>query len=123
VLSDVAVTDGAQQSIGERMQSDIGVGVALEALGVRDGYAAQPDVVAGRKAVDVEPGADARFERDARLQQSLREVHVGGRRELHVVPPGGNEAHGQSGPFGKPRIVGEVVAALGGGAPVGVEDS
>ena len=54
VLADVAVADGAQQGIGERMQPDIGVGVPFEAVGMRDLDAAQPDVVARREAMHIE---------------------------------------------------------------------
>ena len=59
MLADVAVADGAEQRIGERVQADVGVGVALQRVGVRNPDAAQPDVIAWREAVHVEALAGA----------------------------------------------------------------
>ena len=50
MLADVACADGAQQSVGQRVQRDVGVGVAFQRVGVGDSDAAQPDVVARRPA-------------------------------------------------------------------------
>ncbi len=40
MLADVAVADGAQQRVGERMQPDVGIGVAFEAVRMGDLHAA-----------------------------------------------------------------------------------
>ena len=59
MLADVAVADGAEQGVGQRVQGDVGVGMAFERVGVGDAHAAQPDMIAGREAVHVEALAGA----------------------------------------------------------------
>ena len=54
VLADVAGADGAEQRVGERVQGHVGIGVALQGVGVGNPDAAQPDVVAGNEPVHVE---------------------------------------------------------------------
>ena len=123
VLADVAVADGAEQRVGECMQPDIGVGMPLEAMGVGDLHAAQPHVVAFGKAVHVEAGAVARLQqRGRRRQQALGKLDVGCRRQFHVAPAAGNEAHRQARPFRQSGIVGEIDAPGGCGTAVGFED-
>ena len=56
--ADVAVAERAVKRVGERVQADVGVGMASEAVVVRDAHAAEPDVIAGREGVDVEALAD-----------------------------------------------------------------
>ena len=59
MLADVAVADGAEQRVGQRVQRHVGVGMAFERVRVGDSDAAQPDMVAGDQAMHVEalPGA------------------------------------------------------------------
>ena len=61
VLADIAVADGAEQGVGECMQADVGIRVALQAMRVGDLHAAQPHMIAGGEAVHVEAGAVARL--------------------------------------------------------------
>ena len=54
VLADIAVADRAEQRVGQRMEADIGVGMADEAPVVRDLDAAEPDGVARAEGMHVE---------------------------------------------------------------------
>ena len=69
--ADVAVAERAVERVGERVQADVGVGMAGEALVVGNAHAAEPDVVAGREGVDVEALAD-RARRPPRRAAALR---------------------------------------------------
>src|SRR5690625_2074954 len=51
---DIAIGQRAINGVGKRVQPDIGVGMPLQPLIVRNAYSAEPEVVAFRKAVDVE---------------------------------------------------------------------
>ena len=50
VAADVALADRSQQRVGQRVQADVGIGMAEQAVVVRDGDAAQHDVVARRRS-------------------------------------------------------------------------
>jgi hypothetical protein len=80
MLADVAVADGAQQRIGERVQGDVGVRVAFQRVRVGDFQAAQPDVVAGNEAVHVEALARAHIADVGECLRSHGEVLRGGER-------------------------------------------
>ena len=58
--ADIAVAQGPEQRVGERVQDDVAVGMGRDAALVRNAHAAEPDVIAGRESVHVESGADAR---------------------------------------------------------------
>ena len=124
VLADVAVADGAEQRVGEGMQPDVGVGVALEAMRVGDLHAAQPDVIAAREAVHVEAGAVARLAAAAAAGVSSRSASSMSAavvslmlRALLATRRTGRPAHSAS-----RGIVGEIDAPGGCGAAVGFED-
>ena len=53
MLPDIAGADGAQDRIGQRMQSGIGIGMAFERMIVRDLHAAEPDMIARRETMRV----------------------------------------------------------------------
>ena len=57
--ADVAVGERAEDRVGERMQRDVGVGMAGERVRVRDAHAAERDMVAGAERVHVDAGAGA----------------------------------------------------------------
>ncbi len=57
-----------------------------------------------------------------RRQQALGKLDVGCRRQLHVAPAAGDEAHRQARPFRQSGIVGEIGAPGGCGTAVGFED-
>ena len=52
-------SQGAIKRVGERVQADIGIRMAVEPALVRDLDAAEPDGIAGCEAVDVEAVAEA----------------------------------------------------------------
>ena len=68
VLADVAVADGAEDRIGQRVERHIRVRVALEALGVGNADPAQPDMIAGCEGVHVKAAAVARLEQGRRFR-------------------------------------------------------
>ena len=123
MLADVAVADGAEQRVGQGMQGDIGVGVPLEAMRVRDPHAAQPDVIAGNEAVHVEAlaGADigqappwTRHARPAAMSSAVVSLR------LASLPS--TSTTGSLRPLGHRRVVGHIMPARGLGGPVGGED-
>ena len=59
MVADVALADRAEQGVGDGVEGDVGVAVALEAAVVRDPHAAQPQRLAGGEGVDVEAEAGA----------------------------------------------------------------
>ena len=59
VAADVARTRGAEDGVDQRVDGDVGIAVAGQAVAVFDAQAAQPQFFALLKPVDVEPGADA----------------------------------------------------------------
>ena len=64
--ADVALGQRAVDRVGERVQGDVGVGMAAERVGMGQAHPAEPDVVAVREGVDVETLADAGLARPAR---------------------------------------------------------
>ncbi len=58
--ADVAGADRPEQCVGQRVEPDVGVAVADQAVAMRHADAAQPQVVAGAEAVDVEAECRAR---------------------------------------------------------------
>ena len=52
MAANIAITDCTQQSIGYGVQSDIGVGMALETTIMRDPYAGKPNMIAGAEGID-----------------------------------------------------------------------
>ena len=86
VLANVAVADRTENGVGECMQPDVGIGMALQTMRVGNLHAAQPDILADGEAVHVEAGAIARLQqRCCRGEQPLGEFNIGGRRQLHVA--------------------------------------
>ena len=121
VLADVALGEGAIERVGERVERDVGVGMAAEPRDVGDANAAEPHGVAGREGVDVEALADPRLARvspETRLgcDQILhcRHLEVGGVAFEHISR--------RARPFGDRDIVGEVADAGLGCAPMRRQD-
>ena len=69
--ADVAVGERAEDGVGERMQRDVGVGMAGQRLRVCDADAAERDVIAGREGMHVDAGAGAHIAERAR-RRALR---------------------------------------------------
>jgi hypothetical protein len=59
VTADVAVRDRAEQRVGDRVEQDVGVAMTGKRGDMRHPDPAEPDMIARRKGVDVEPRADA----------------------------------------------------------------
>src|SRR5262249_60272327 len=114
---DVAGAQRSQESIGQGVETDIGIRMPFEAGLVRNLDAAQPDAVTRGEAVDIEPGAGARLASGvgtATLDQLPRHRDVLSRRQLDVALAAGDENHLVSGPLGDGRVVGERDADLSG---------
>ena len=61
MLADIAIGYGAEKGVGQGVQHDVGIGMALQGAVVGDLDAAQGDVVAIAKSVDIEAGAGSDF--------------------------------------------------------------
>ncbi len=72
MLADIALADGAQDGIGQRVQAGIGIGMAFQRMIVRDLHAAEPDMIARHEAVDVIARSGARFAQASRKQASAK---------------------------------------------------
>ncbi len=119
--ADVAVAERAVERVGKRVQADVGVGVAGQALVVRNAQAAEPDVIAGGEGVDVEALADPHVGRrvDEPRFGGAEVVHG---RDFHVRRVAVEDIGLMPRPGGDRRVVGEPVNGGGGGAPMRVED-
>ena len=111
MLADIAVANGAEQRVCQRMQADIGIRMALEPVRVRDLYAAEPNARSLSKAVHIEACADPRFQRHGCLEFAPRLFDIGRRGNFDVVRRALDQGDLQSGPFGDRRIVREVIAS------------
>ena len=88
--ADIAGADRAQHRVGQRVQADIGVGMADEAGVVRDRDAADADVVAGAEGMHVEALADPHIA-EPRCEQPFGGGQVLGRRHLEIVLAAGDQ--------------------------------
>jgi tRNA-dihydrouridine synthase B len=117
MAADVARAERAQYGVGERMEDDVGVAMAAEALVVGDMDAAEPQILARREGVDIEAHADAR--REARR---LRPREIGFVGELLQRRIAFDERDRDSGGAGDLGVVGGIVPGPGGmGAADGLE--
>ena len=107
--ADIAGAAGGQQGVGQRVQPDIGIGMAGEALPMRDRDAAKRHVVARFEGMHVIAiaGADVRkcFQSGKPLIGHCEILRPG---EFQIVRRAGHDPHRKTGPFGDRRIVGEV---------------
>jgi hypothetical protein len=85
MIADVAGAAGRQQRVGQRMQRDVRVGVTVEALVMRDLYAAQREMVSGNQPVNIiavagshirQGGAFARFGDHVSLLRGMGRWHM-----------------------------------------------
>src|SRR4029079_17634490 len=117
MLADVTVGDGTEDGVDDGMESDVGVGVSGQASVVRNPDAAKPEMIAVGKGVHVEAVAEAEIgETRDPPRLGLGEVFVGG--EFHVAGFAGKYANLQACPFAQRCVVGEIVKAALGGAPM-----
>ena len=120
MLTDVALGERAEHRVDQRMQGNVGIRVAGDPARMRNAHAAEHDVIALDKGVHVEavPGAHVGERRHAQ-GFGADEIVAGG--QLHVAGLALEHGDALSGPFGERSIVGEILAARGRGAAVGVE--
>ena len=85
-LPDVALRQGSEDGVGQRVQADIGVGMPDEAAVERDGDAAEHHPVAGAEAVHVEAVAGADIHGASHLGARPGEVGAGGDLVVGLAP-------------------------------------
>ncbi len=112
--ADVALAERAIDRVGDRMQRDVGVGMAGELLLVGDEHAREPNAAALGERVDVEALADSRFCRP-RAEPRFGLGQVLHRRHLEIVGVAVEHVDGDAHPLGDGGVVGEIGAF---GAPV-----
>ena len=110
--ADVAVGDGAEHGVGDRMQQHVGVGMADQPVIVRHLHAAEPDMVALAEGVDVETLARAD------IRQVVQHFGLGAQKillcgELDIGGFAGKDEDAMAGPFGHGGVVGQFAAAVG----------
>ena len=96
----------AEQGVGEGMQGHIGVGMAFQAVRVRDGKAAQPDMICRTEAMDVKAQAGANL--GQRCTGSVGHGQILSRREFAILLAPRHQRHRQSRPLGDRGIVAHV---------------
>ena len=120
MLADVARADGAEQRVGERVQGDVGVGMALQGVRVGDPDAAQPDVVAGDQPVHVEALSGAHVGSAVQRRSAMARSSAVVSLMLAALPM--TSVTGSCRPFRDRGVVGHVVPAGGRGALVCGQD-
>ena len=85
MAADVARAEAAEQRVGDRMQADVGIGMADQPQRLRQPHAAQHEAVARCQAMDVEALPDARREACAEQPRGAREVVRRGDLEVALV--------------------------------------
>ena len=120
--ADVAVA-ARQKGVGEGVQHHIAVGMCKDASIMGNPDAAEPDMVAVPKGVDVKPRAGARdHAHRSRSQPPLSLVEIGSARQFDVGGIAHEHGHGEAGPLGESAIIGEAVEPEFGRLSVGVQD-
>ena len=130
MIADVAGTEGTQDGVGQRVQADVGVGVAYQPGIVVDAQTAERHVIARPEGMHVEALANTYLGpglfRSA-AQPALRRPQVILRGHLQVLPAAFNQCHRQAGPLGHSGVVRQGLAGgramrrqdLGEGKPLG----
>ena len=114
---DVAVGERAEHRVRQRVEAHVGIGVTGEAVFVCDLHARQHHVVAGRESVDIESGAGADVGKRLGLF-CLEARKIFRRRELEVARLAVEYRDLEACPFGKRRVVGEIIASRGQRSPM-----
>ncbi len=109
---DIAGADRPQERVGQRVQADIGIGMADKARVMRDRDAADHDVVAGAERMHVEALADPDIA-EARGEEPLRRGEVLRGRHLQIVLAPLNHERRHPGGLGDRRIVGQHASDCG----------
>ena len=105
--ADIAGAERAEHRVGQRMQPDIGIGMADKPVAVRDFEAAQPDMIARPESMYVEALAAAEIAGTAARQLfGAREIVC--RRHFEIALRAFDEAHGQAGALGDGGVIGQL---------------
>jgi hypothetical protein len=103
---DIAFGQRTVNGIGQRVQPDIGIGMALQPARVRHRDTAEHDVIARPEPVHVETGAGADIHRSPQYPFCAREIARVG--DLYVIRVADRDRHRQTGGAGHRDIVGRV---------------
>ncbi len=119
--ADVAVGDGAEHGVGDRVQQHVGVRMADQPVIVRHLHAAEPDMVALAEGVDIKTLARAD------VRQIVEHSGFGAQKiltcgQLDVVGFAGEDENAMAGPFRHGGVVGQFAAAVGAHGPMGGEN-
>ena len=76
MIADIAVAERAEDRIGQRVKSDIGIAMAFKPMTMLDFYPADPQRLAGNKAVDVISQSDRGSCHGLNPQQSGQDRHI-----------------------------------------------
>ena len=106
MVADITEGDGAEDGIGQRMPTGIGVGMALELGDMRNGDAAKGDVITALELVHIETLADARGA--GRGKQAAHHVEVLGISDLGKANGAGDELHPRASRFNGGDVVHKV---------------
>ena len=108
--ADIALSNSAEQRVGQSVQSHIGVAMADELLAVRDADTAQHHRITGTESMHV----IARRDPDGagagafRLHQPVGDTQILGAGQLAIVLGAFDQGDVEAEPFGHARVVGEV---------------
>ena len=87
MLTDIAVGEGAKDGVGDRVEGDIGIRMADQAVVMRYFNAAQDDMVAGAESMHIEalPDPDLAGRRQAEPMARPDQIGGGGDLEQRLV--------------------------------------
>ena len=108
MLADIARADGAQDGVGQRMQADIRIGVADQAMIVGDGDAAKHDPLARPKTVNVK--AVTHPDIHTRGEQLPGAMQIGFRRHFEILLVTAHQGDGEASCLCHRRIIGQFTA-------------
>ncbi len=111
VRADVAVGQRTEDGVDQCMQADIAVGMSRKALRMRHAHAADHDVVAFSKGMDVVARAGPDVAEQAGKARFLAH-EILGVGELHVGSIAFKGCNRQSRPFSNRGIIGEIAAPV-----------
>ena len=119
--ADVAVGDGAEDRIHDRMKHNVGIRMSGESAVVRNLHAAEPDVIAAGERMHVVARSDAHVG-EACDAPRFGAAEIVFRGQLGVALLAGERGDLQARPFDERCVVGEIVAAFVCRAAVRVEE-
>ena len=123
--ADIALADGSEDGVGQRVERRVGIGMAMEFRGVRNFDAAQDHMIARLEDMEVDALAHAdigQFGQRPDRELAVRQSDVLGERELAVFGAARNDGDFEPGALGNRRVVGESRVARGMGVAMGGAD-